>query len=164
MGLLVSIGGRQLWNRLEVHFQGVSYQFLVTIFVLLPLVTGLYAGFQIYQNCNYSKENWRALAEQLRKTNVSKQPVWLMDAESIPALRYYLGDWFEHLELAESAQCQDSCWWILRRPYTATHAFSSAVVSSGHLDDIRTPVGCSTELYWKDEAGLELWDVICEDL
>jgi len=164
MVLLVSIGGGQLWNRLELHLQRLSYQALIKFLPLLALMIGLYAGFQIYQNRSYTKENWRALAEQLIRTSVSKQPVWLTDAEAIPALRYYLGEGYKHLELAASEECQDSCWWILRRPYTATHAFSSAVLSSAHINDIRTPDGCSTELYWKDGAGLELWDVSCEDL
>jgi mannosyltransferase len=164
MALLVGIGGEQVQEKFKLHLQRFSDGTLVKLLPLVPLIIGLVAGFQIHESHIYAKENWRALAEQLTKTQVSKQPVWLTDPEVITAVRYYLGESFEHWERATSAKCQGSCWWILRRPYTATHAFSSVVSSPAHPDYIQTPDGCSIEHYWKDESGLELWDVICEDI
>jgi uncharacterized membrane protein len=163
IALIVGVGGEQVWGRLKRLLQRFSYSTLVKSLAPIMLIIGFVAGFQIHESRIFAKENWRALAKQLTYTQVPKQAVWLMDPEAITAVRYYLGESFDQLERTNSEKC-DSCWWIFRRPYTATHAFSSAVSSPAHPDDIDTPDGCSIERYWKDESGLELWDVSCEDL
>ena len=164
MVLLVSIGGEQLWNRIRGYRQRLLNNALTTLFPLLALTIGLYAGLQIHHNRIYAKENWRALSEQLINAQAFKQPVWLSDPEAITALQYYLGERYVQLEQTKSAECQETCWWILRRPYTATHAFSSTVPSTTHIDEMKIPLGCSVDRHWKDGAGLELWNVSCEDL
>ncbi|HEY45300.1 MAG: hypothetical protein AMJ88_04585 [Anaerolineae bacterium SM23_ 63] len=162
--VLIGIGGRQVWYKLQVSLQGFSHNTPTKLVLLIPLIIGFIAGFQVHESQTYAKENWRILAERLIDIGVSQQPVWLTDTEAMTALEYYLTDQYAHLEYTSSSQCHGSCWWILRRSYTATHAFSQAVASPGRLDEIQTPDGCSVERYWQDDSGLELWDVRCEQL
>ena len=161
--LLVAIGGRQFGHKLQLGLQRFPYDALVEGLLLILWIIGFIAGFQTHESRTYSKENWRILAKVLIDAGVSQQPVWLTDNEAVTALAYYLRDRYSYLELTSSSQCPGSCWWILRRSYTATHAFSQAVVSPGRVDEIPIPNGCSVERYWKDASGLELWDVNCEE-
>ena len=128
------------------------------------MIIGFIGGFQIHESHTYAKENWRTLLEVLVNAGVSKQPVWLTDTKAMTALEYYLGGQYEYLEHASSSQCHGSCWWILRRPYTATHGFSQAISISDRVDEIQISTGCCVERYWQDDSGLELWDVSYEDL
>ncbi|MFX0146064.1 MAG: glycosyltransferase family 39 protein [Candidatus Hodarchaeota archaeon] len=161
---LVGLGSRKIWSNLQLNSQRFSKAAPTILILLILLIIGFIAGFQIHASHTYAKEDWRTLAVVLIDTGVSQQPLWLTDKEAMTALEYYLGDHYEYLEYASSSQCYGSCWWILRRSYTATHAFSQAVVSPGRVDEIQIPNGCSVERYWKDELGLELWQVNCEEL
>jgi mannosyltransferase len=162
--ILVAFGGKQIWYKLHLGLKRVSQDTPAKFLLLIPLFIGFIAGFQIHKSQTYTKENWRTLSEVLINAGVSQQAAWLADTEAITALKYYLGDQYADLEHASSSQCHGSCWWILRRSYTATHAFSQAVSSPDRVDEIQIPKGCSVERYWQDDSGLELWDVSCEEL
>jgi uncharacterized membrane protein len=162
--VLVGVGGKRIWYKLQLGLQRFSQDAPAKLLLLIPLIIGFISGFQIHESHTYAKENWRTLSEVLIDAGVSKQPVWLTDTEAMTALEYYLGDQYTYLEHASSSLCHGSCWWILRRSYTATHAFSQAISSSDRVDEIQIPNGCNVERYWQDDSGLELWDVSCEEL
>jgi uncharacterized membrane protein len=162
--VVVAVGGRHIWRILNLWLKRYSAETPAEVLLLIPLLIGFIAGMQVHKSLTYSKEDWRTLSEVLIDEGVRQQPTWLTDKEAITALKYYLGDQYTNLELAKSSQCQGSCWWILRRSYTATHAYSQTVSSPDRVDEIQIPNGCSVERYWQDDSGLELWDVSCEEL
>ncbi|UCF60416.1 MAG: glycosyltransferase family 39 protein [Anaerolineaceae bacterium] len=160
--VLVGVGGRKAWHRLQSSALRASKAEPTILILPMLLIIGFITGFQIHASHTYAKEDWRTLAVVLIDKEVSQQPLWLTDKEAMTALEYYLGDQYENLEYASSSHCDGSCWWILRRSYTATHAFSQAVASPGRVDEIQIPNGCRVERYWMDESSLELWNVDCE--
>lgn len=80
----------------------------------------------------------------------------------VPFLYYYGGD-FHQLNSLEPPVCQSPCWWVMRQPYTATHAFSQTVIMEDRPWKTELPEGCDILDRWDGRTGLMLWNVSCEE-
>jgi len=84
-------------------------------------------------------------------------------AENSFPMQYYLrGDLSTAKADKEPLLCESPCWWVMRQPYTATHAFSQAIALPGRSSFPDLPVECSLLDEWSSPTGLELWKVVCD--
>jgi len=85
IAVLVGVGSRQVWSKLQLVLQRFSQDAPAKAFLLIQVLIGFFAGFQIHESHTYAKENWRTLAELLVDAGLSKQSVWLSDSEAMTA-------------------------------------------------------------------------------
>jgi uncharacterized membrane protein len=161
--ILVSSGAERVWDEIKRRFASRERRLITIAIILCVGAIGLLSGYQVHIDEKYAKENWRDLTDFIKQDPEKRASIWLSEPEALLPLTYYNIDEIDPIFLEDSSSCRTECWWILRQPYTATHAFSQAVSSPDRVDEIQIPKGCSVERYWQDYSGLELWDVSCEE-
>ena len=57
--------------------------------------------------------------------------------------------------------CGSSCWWILRQPYTATHALTQAVKEPERDESLAVPEPCIQKGKWQSSSGVRAWEIQC---
>ena len=133
--------------------------------VLIPLgifaVVGLLAGSRIQVEDHYQKEDWRTLSQRVPGQSQSEIRVWLADREAIVPMSYYHDANFEVLDDNRAESCGDRCYWVLRQPYTGTHAFTQAVSNPERPWLPQASEDCHIENRWDSPTGIGLWQVAC---
>ncbi|NIS79391.1 MAG: hypothetical protein GTO14_04090 [Anaerolineales bacterium] len=157
--LIVAIGAARAWRVIQPWVDRILWGWSPVVLSLAFLWIGLQSGYQVHTNHVYAKEEWRDLSGVLE---VEAMPeVWFSDPESVVALRFYLQDRFVWIQDENPPTCQPSCWWVLRQPYTATHAFTQVITQADRDRSPLTPNECRAEFVWQDYAGLMLWHLTC---
>lgn len=160
--ILVAGGAQRLWHLIATRLDPRRLWAVAgTSFVLLVLL-GCSAGWQVHINRTYAKEDCRGLAEELGLQAGQNPAFWLSDVEALVALRYYYRADFQLLAGPEPGSCREICWWILRQPYTATHAFAQGVSDSSRPWIPDVPTDCRIERQWESPSGLAAWSLRCE--
>jgi 4-amino-4-deoxy-L-arabinose transferase-like glycosyltransferase len=152
MSLLVGVGGKLLAERLSKNF---SQSTVVTGLIGVFAISGLINAAGIFSDPKYRKENWRGLSDQLAQKSGR---VWLSDPESVIPLTYYYDGELQYLPEKE---CEGLCTWVLRQPYTATHAFAQAISDPQRPWLPSKPRSCELLSQWEDGTGIELWELSC---
>jgi hypothetical protein len=120
---------------------------------------GLWAGGQVLYAVTYAREDWRGLAQLLTERAGTNPMVWLPDPGTLVPLRYYYKIEFQPIDQAHSAACQTACWYVLRQPFTATHAFSQSIADRPWKPNL--PQGCTAISHWSSPTGLKAWQLVC---
>ncbi len=159
--LLVAVGAKYTIQRLAPFLLAGPDPYLPLGVLLVTLVFGNWLGWQVHLEPVYRNEDWRGLVHTLTGEKGKSLPVWFSEPEaSIPFQFYYRGD-VETLPGAEPPACQTPCWWVIRQPYTATHAFSQAVSDPNNPWLPVLPDSCRLLSSWENGTGLALWRVDC---
>jgi hypothetical protein len=130
----------------------------VAVFLLAALV----AASAVHMASKFEKEDWRGLAAFLQNHGVRPETLSLSEPEIALPLSYYTGESLvTHLPALVPA-CQGSCWWVLRQPYTATHALTQSVAEPGRgpLPDV--PPWCDQLDTWDSPTGVAAWKINCD--
>ena len=161
---LFALGAQEL----VLRFAGLNQNILSNrmLWVATPLILlsiGIWSGWQVHEDDKYSREDWRGLVAHFWEQGGAKFEVWLSEPEASIPLQYYLrGDLSLASTSLEPLLCETACWWVLRQPYTATHAFSQAVSLPGRPSFPELPRECRLLDDWTSQSGLALWRVVCE--
>jgi hypothetical protein len=116
---------------------------------------------QVHVAGKYLKEDWRGLARTLTAAGARPGDLVLSEPEIRLPLVYYRVVPSLSTPQDMVPACAESCWWILRQPYTVTHAFSQSVDDPNRpwLPDV--PGGCSVNTKWQSPTGVQAWHLVC---
>lgn len=162
---LFALGAAEALRRLRVLYQQTFINRWLWMGVPLILISlGAFSGWQVHLDAKYGREDWRGLVSYLVKNGGEDAELWLSEPEASIPIQYYLrGDLSSASTGKEALLCETPCWWVLRQPYTATHAFSQAVSIPGRPSFPELPEECELLDSWKSSSGIALWQVVCED-
>ncbi len=157
MTVLVAAGGLELQRLVGASLPLPTSGLLAAV----PAAAALAGALAVHVHGGYAKEDWRSLTAWLDAAPAAS--VYLSEPEAQLPLEYYGLD--QQLGGAiEPAACQRDCLWVLRQPYTATHAFSQAVADPRRTNWRPTPpASCAVA----DRAplpatGLHGWYLRCD--
>jgi mannosyltransferase len=159
--ILVSSGAERLWLEIRRRIALRERGFILIVLVLCTGAIGLLSGLQVHTDGKYAKENWRELTQLLKQNSTDQTSILLSEPEAILPLTYYGMEGIDPIIIENTAVCDPDCWWILRRPYTATHAFSQVIRQPGRSWEPELPEGCSIIDRWNSSTGISLWHVHC---
>ena len=129
--------------------------------VTVCALVALSAGFSVHSAWKFEKEDWRGLAEFLELEGATDDSYSVSELEITLPLGFYkfsdLGSGLPSLIPA----CETSCWWILRQPYTATHALTQSVKEPGRSSAPALPDECSQKASWQSLTGVSAWELQC---
>ncbi|GMR10984.1 MAG: hypothetical protein BMS9Abin28_1808 [Anaerolineae bacterium] len=129
----------------------------VTVCALIALS----AGFSVHQALKFEKEDWRGLTAFLQSRSATESSYSVSEPEITLPLGYYgLADVNAELPPLIPA-CGSSCWWILRQPYTATHALTQAVKEPERDQAPVVPEQCIRKGEWRSSSGVRAWEIQC---
>ncbi len=157
----VAAGAGVAWEAFTARLPVPRQSAVAVATTAMLLVVGMIAGWQVHTDPQYAKEDWRGLAAALASQAGPDPTLWLSDTESVLPLRYYYPAPFRTTGDSTPPVCASPCWWVLRQPYTATHAFSQAVSMPGRSWLPILPAGCSIRDRWDSPTGVALWQVAC---
>ncbi|MCI0772001.1 MAG: glycosyltransferase family 39 protein [Chloroflexi bacterium] len=119
------------------------------------------AGFSVHHAWKFDKEDWRGLAAFLESRGATEGSYSVSGLEIALPLAYYgLADVNAGLPPLVPA-CGSSCWWILRQPYTATHAVSQPVSEPERDEAPTVPEQCIRKDEWQSSSGVRAWEILC---
>lgn len=121
----------------------------------------LSAAWTVHSAPKFMKEDWRGLASFVQGQGASAESLALSEPEIALPLSYYVQQDFIEDGLALVPACADRCWWILRQPYTATHAFTQSVTEPGRSHPPDIPPWCRQLDVWESPTGLAVWEIDC---
>jgi len=125
-------------------------------------LAALAAASTVHGNSKFDKEDWRGLGAFLQSQNVGPDSLSLSEPEIALPLSYYTGEpLVTHLP-ALIPECQGLCWWVLRQPYTATHALTQSVAEPGRADVPDVPPRCDQLDAWDSPTGVAAWKINCD--
>jgi uncharacterized membrane protein len=159
--ILVSSGAARIWHEIKCRYASRIRPIMLSGTILSLGVVGLISGWQVHRDIKYAKEDWRGVTEVLNQNSETRGSIWLSEPEAFLPLNFYGIDEIDPNFIENSSSCDSDCWWILRQPYTATHAFSQAVKQPGRSWEPELPQGCSIIERWDSSTGLSLWHVSC---
>ncbi len=164
MVYLIALGAKEVARRFVKLRQNVFSNRLM--WVVTPLIffsIGIWSGWQEHVEEKYSREDWRGLVAYFQEEGSADSEFWLSEPEASIPIQYYLrGDLSLASTSLEPLLCETACWWVLRQPYTATHAFSQAVSLPGRPSYPELPQECRLLDDWTSQTGIALWQVVCE--
>ena len=129
---------------------------------LLVLGCALSAALRVHRDLAFAKEDWRQLAGVIAPAGTPASPIWRSEPEVLLPLSYYLGPDVQVLESPTPAECGTGCWYVTRKPYTATHAFGQSVQESDRPWQAVAPEGCRELEGWRSETGVAALWITCE--
>lgn len=161
--LLVADGSRTLivllHDRFELNIKNSEH-----IAMVIMITIGIWSGWHVLTDEKYIREDWRGLVTYLQENVEQGEQIWLSEPEaSIPIQYYFRGDLSSAISSLEPLECQDPCWWVLRQPYTATHAFSQSIKLDGRQSYPSISENCRLLDQWQSNTGVALWYVNCKD-
>jgi len=129
--------------------------------VIVCALIALSAGFSVHSAWKFEKEDWRELVAFLELESAADESysVWGLDI-TLPLGFYDFADLDSGLPSLIPA-CESPCWWILRQPYTATHALTQSVKESGRSGAPVFPDECSQKTAWHSLTGVSAWKLQC---
>jgi 4-amino-4-deoxy-L-arabinose transferase-like glycosyltransferase len=154
LALLIGRGAAQLQ---DVMIQRSAAMPLLIWPLLLALA--IVQGSTVHTAAKYRREDFRSASELI---TAAPAPVWLSETPSILPFSYYHGEAYEALHAPTAEACGSRCWWILRQPYTPTHAFTQAITDPERPWLPDPPSGCTASSLLEDGAGIALWRVSCK--
>jgi uncharacterized membrane protein len=158
--ILLSSGAQRTLEFLKSCFrQGAIIH--PALFLVLLLV-GVWSAVQIHVDIKFANEDWRGLVEQYNNLADKDDTIWLMEPEVQLPLKYYGLEDLEFIDSEDPPKCETVCWWILRQPYTATHAFTQSVPEPNRPWLPEIPPGCQQTNRWDSATGIGLWRVTCD--
>jgi hypothetical protein len=125
------------------------------------LAVGVWAAWGVHAAPGYAREDWRGLVEILSSRRTNGQQIWLSDVEAVLPLTFYQAETSEVSSGGEPPACTTPCWWVLRQPYTETHAFAQGVMDPDRPWKPEMAGGCQVTERWESPTGLALWEVTC---
>jgi mannosyltransferase len=125
------------------------------------VLVALSAGLTVHSSQKFAKEDWRGLAAFLRSQDAEAGSLSLSEPEITLPLSYYSGQLLPLPVPGLIPDCDDSCWWVLRQPYTATHAFTQSVAELGRASPPPLPDACERTGGWESATGVAAWGLSC---
>ena len=156
---LVARGTRQIFQRRLTKGSAARWGAGLPAALILFLAT-LGAVRAVHTQPAYRKEDWRQVAEWLQRAPPGTQ-VLLSEPELTLPLAYYAPD-ISSSGVIGTTPCRSTCLWVLRQPYTITHAFSQSVSDpdrSGWQPPI--PANCRATEQRRWDSGLEARLLTC---
>lgn len=126
------------------------------------LLAGLASAFSVQVEAKFAKEDWRGLVGFLQDQGATIESTSLSEPEITLPLSYYRFADVESGVPALIPTCGSSCWWVMRQPYTATHALTQSVKEP---ERSQRPVSqwCSAVESWQSPTGVAAWHQVCDD-
>jgi hypothetical protein len=118
-------------------------------------------GAAVHTAHKFAKEDWRGLVGFLQSWSAGPEALSLSEPEIALPLSYYFGEDLVDDDLALIPECATACWWVLRQPYTATHAFTQSVTEPGRGSPPDTPPWCQQLDTWESPTGIAVWKIDC---
>lgn len=164
VALMVAVGASRLWGWLSPRLKPASFTPAFTASLLaVALVVGFWAGWQVQVADHYTREDWRGLANQMLVEGGNGKPsLWFSDPEGVIPFEYYYPAGAGYLPAGPPPICQASCWYVMRQPYTATHAFAQGVADPDRPWLPALPERCVVSHRWQSVSGVALWKVACK--
>lgn len=158
---IAAIGGHDLWSWIQTRLDAgeLPARTLLLIAAAIPALAGVLA---VHHHPAYEKEDWRSLTSWLNSAPASAA-LYLSEAEAQLPLDYYeLKRDIGGMIAADS--CEAECLWVMRQPYTATHAFTQAVPDPTRPDwRPQLPAGCVIHARAPlPTSGLSGWHLRCD--
>ena len=163
LAILLAMGSRRVVREISQRAPKFSKGPVTAVLSALILLMVLWAGTSVHTQIAYAREDWTGLTDQLRDAS-SATRIWLMDSEVVVPLRYYYDSEVRFLTDNQPESCQDSCYWVLRQPYTHTHAFTQSIRDPARSWRPEIPSGCQVMDRWDSPTGIGLWQVHCLSL
>jgi uncharacterized membrane protein len=159
--ILISSGAESVWLEIRRRITLQERGFILIVLVLCVGAIGLLSGLQVHTDGKYAKENWRELTQFIKQNSAEQTSILLSEPEAILPLTYYgMGD-IDPIIIEKTSICDPDCWWILRQPYTATHAFSQALTLPHRQWKPTPPEICQIVKHWEGDTGLVAWLMRC---
>jgi hypothetical protein len=98
----------------------------------------------------------------LRSHATESDSIWLMEPEPQLPMSFYRSITLDEIVSEDPPRCAEPCWWVLRQPYTPTHAFTQSVDSPDRPWIPEIPAGCILLDQWDSPTGIALWQVRCD--
>lgn len=162
VALLVSVGASRVWMLFCQYKEGSKRTALMVLFLLIFAASGFYSGWQVHVDPKFLNEDWRGLAAYLAEEKQDVPQIWFKDPEAIPSFEYYYSGDYVVIPNEKILTCQTPCWWIIRQPYTATHAFTQSITDPFRPWKPEIPSGCQLLDAWESDTQLALWQVQCK--
>ena len=134
------------------------------LFGLIAALATSTAVVSVHRHPAYEKENWRAVGHWLERQDATAELLFSEPEIQLP-LAYYIGrDIRGSGETADRA-CEGACIWVLRQPYTYTHALTQSVSDPARptwQPDL--PEECELNDRARTEAtGVTAWLIDCDE-
>jgi len=159
--ILVSSGAESVWHEIKHRITLRERVFTPVVLILCVGAIGILSGLQVHIDGKYTKENWRELTQVIKQNSAEQTSILLSEPEALLPLTYYGIDEIDPIIIENTSECNLECWWILRQPYTATHAFSQAIRQPGRSWEPELPDGCIIIDRWNSSTGVSLWHIRC---
>ncbi|MCK4693744.1 MAG: glycosyltransferase family 39 protein [Anaerolineales bacterium] len=159
--ILVSSGAKYIWHEVKRRYTLINRTLLSAGIILCFGGFGLCSSWQVHSDGKFAKENWRELTEILKQNTAERTSIMLSAPDTLLPLTYYGIDEIDPIFIKDISLCDPDCWWILRQPYTATHAFSQVIKQTGRSWEPELPEDCTITDQWDSSTGLSLWHVRC---
>ncbi len=134
---------------------------IIVFFIMLAF--GNWVGWRVHLNPGYAPEDWAGLVGYFRMHVEADSRVWFSEPEATIPFQYYLRGEVDAVLGTQPPQCLPACWWVIRQPYTETHAFSQAITNPLRPWVPEVPIECQVLERWDSPTGLRLWEVHCEE-
>ena len=129
--------------------------------VCILLGSGLYNAWQVHSDIKYAREDWRGLAGYLSQQSQENPHLWFLHPEMVVPLKYYYQKPNNLLPIGPPPACTEPCWWIIRQPYTPTHAFTQSVTIPERPWKPNLPANCNRPERWDSPTGIATWIIEC---
>ncbi len=127
----------------------------------LGIVAVLGAGLSVHLAPKFAKEDWRGLAGYLRSEDALSAQLLLSEPEVALPLSLYLDPSLLDSPPSLIPACEQDCWWVIRQPYTATHALTTSLGEPGRWEPPQLPQACSVAGEWESSGNLLAWGLTC---
>jgi hypothetical protein len=141
--------------------RGLGSAWTLAVLAGLILVTGGAAAGRVFYHDVYAKEDWRGLAAYIAPAGQVQEAVWRSEPEILLPLAFYLPQPPTLLNDQAALPCEDGCWYVTRKPYTATHAFGQSVEEPDRPWTPSPPNGCAQLDAWISGTGLAAFRIVC---
>ena len=155
VGAGVAQAGQWLSHRHRLGSWGSNLPLLILLACALP------AALRVHRDQAFAKEDWRQLTGVIAPGGAIASPIWRSEPEILLPLAYYLGPDVPVLESPTAADCREGCWYVTRKPYTATHAFGQSVQEPDRPWEAVAPEGCQELDAWRSETGVAALWIVC---
>lgn len=158
--LLACSGSYALWERTKSSRYSKQ---LIWSGLLIFAGVSVWAGLQVHTAPQYEREDWVGLTAYLAAQRNPTVEVWLSDSSVGLPLAFYGLDNYKEIASETPPRCTLACWWVLRQPYTATHAFTQAISRPTQPWIPELPFRCQKMDAWISPTGVALLLVECLD-
>lgn len=121
------------------------------------------SGLSVLRGPKFEKEDWRGLVAFLQAKGAVIDDTSLSEPEITLPLSYY---GFASLEADLPdliPSCGETCWWVMRQPYTATHALTQAVTEDGRSPRPEARPSCDATNMFLSLTGVQARELKCSD-